>query len=199
LSGTLSVTGHPTLEGVTATGATGTGKLVFDTSPALVTPDLGAATATSLTASAAQAGAVASVTQGTVGNPVMQLVSTATNDDPTETVRQYRLTTGGASTQTLGSISLTASTTTVVQAVVVARRTGGTSGTPQDGAAYLLHAVFQGTVQIGTTQQTIIGRNQAGWDATLDYNTNAARVRVTGATSNDITWHATVRIWSVGT
>ena len=32
LSSTLAVTGHATLEGVTTTGATGTGKLVFDTS-----------------------------------------------------------------------------------------------------------------------------------------------------------------------
>lgn len=33
--------GHITTEGVTATGATGTGKLVFDTSPTLVNPNLG--------------------------------------------------------------------------------------------------------------------------------------------------------------
>lgn len=30
-----TLTGHPTIEGVTATGATGTGKLVFDTSPTI--------------------------------------------------------------------------------------------------------------------------------------------------------------------
>ncbi len=41
-------TGHQTLEGVTSTGATGTGKFVFDGTPTLVTPVLGAATATSL-------------------------------------------------------------------------------------------------------------------------------------------------------
>lgn len=41
-------TGHQTIEGVTSTGATGTGKFVFDTSPTLVTPSLGVASATSL-------------------------------------------------------------------------------------------------------------------------------------------------------
>jgi hypothetical protein len=40
-AGALSVTGHTTFEGVTSTGATGTGKLVYDTSPTLVTPALG--------------------------------------------------------------------------------------------------------------------------------------------------------------
>jgi hypothetical protein len=43
-----TVTGHPTVEGVTSTGATGTGKFVFDGSPTLVTPNIGAATATSV-------------------------------------------------------------------------------------------------------------------------------------------------------
>lgn len=43
--------GHVTVEGVLATGATGTGQFVFDTSPTLVTPVLGTATGTGLTLS----------------------------------------------------------------------------------------------------------------------------------------------------
>jgi hypothetical protein len=37
---TLSVAGHVTLEGVTSTGATGTGKIVFDNAPTIVTPTI---------------------------------------------------------------------------------------------------------------------------------------------------------------
>ena len=48
-AGALSVTGHTTFEGVTSTGATGTGKLVYDTSPVLTTPNLGTPTALVLT------------------------------------------------------------------------------------------------------------------------------------------------------
>ncbi len=44
----LAVTGHVLVEGVTSTGATGTGKFVFDGTPTLVTPVLGVATATSI-------------------------------------------------------------------------------------------------------------------------------------------------------
>ncbi len=44
-------TGHQTIEGVTSTGATGTGKFVFDGSPTLVTPNIGSATASGLTMS----------------------------------------------------------------------------------------------------------------------------------------------------
>lgn len=46
LPGTLSVTGHVTLEAITSTGATGTGLLVFGTSPTLTTAILGSSTAT---------------------------------------------------------------------------------------------------------------------------------------------------------
>jgi hypothetical protein len=42
-------TGHVIVEGVTSTGATGTGKMVFDTSPTLVTPLLGTPTSGTLT------------------------------------------------------------------------------------------------------------------------------------------------------
>lgn len=48
-AGTLNVVGHLTLEGVTSTGATGTGALVFANSPTLVTAVLGSSTATTQT------------------------------------------------------------------------------------------------------------------------------------------------------
>jgi len=44
----FATTGHLTVEGVTSTGATGTGRFVFDNSPTLITPTLGVATATSI-------------------------------------------------------------------------------------------------------------------------------------------------------
>lgn len=47
-AGLSTFSGHLDVEGVTSTGATGTGKFVFDTSPTLVTPNIGAATATSV-------------------------------------------------------------------------------------------------------------------------------------------------------
>lgn len=52
-----AITGHATIEGVTATGATGTGKFVFDGTPTLVTPVLGVATGTSLALNGATLGA----------------------------------------------------------------------------------------------------------------------------------------------
>lgn len=49
IDGDLTVSGHVTLEGVTSTGATGTGDLVFSSSPSLITPNLGVPSAATLT------------------------------------------------------------------------------------------------------------------------------------------------------
>jgi hypothetical protein len=48
-------TGHPTIEGVTSTGATGTGKLVYDTSPTISNPTF-TGTVSGLTVTATQVG-----------------------------------------------------------------------------------------------------------------------------------------------
>lgn len=48
IPGTLGVTGATTFHGVTSTGATGTGKLVYDGTPTFVTPNLGNAAYASL-------------------------------------------------------------------------------------------------------------------------------------------------------
>ena len=62
-------TGHQTIEGVTSTGATGTGKFVFDNTPTLVTPNIGAATGTSLLATGIVDGATPiTLTEGDSAN-----------------------------------------------------------------------------------------------------------------------------------
>ena len=45
----IKTSGHNTFEGVTSTGATGTGKMVFDASPVLITPNLGTPSSVVLT------------------------------------------------------------------------------------------------------------------------------------------------------
>ena len=60
-----TITGHETIEGVTATGATGTGNFVFDGSPTLVTPTIGVAAGTSLALGGATIGSNALAVTGT--------------------------------------------------------------------------------------------------------------------------------------
>lgn len=73
-------TGHQTIEGVTSTGATGTGKFVFDGTPTLVTPVLGAATVTSLTAAANTSINMIAGTYNTIQTYTPSAAGTATLD-----------------------------------------------------------------------------------------------------------------------
>jgi len=144
-----------------------------------------------------------SVRQNTLGSSVQALSSVATNDDPTELVYQNRVATTNATVTTLHTFTIPASTTYTVTSWVVARRTGGTGGTAEDGAAYTISATFKnvaGTAtQIGTTTIISTAENQAAWDCVYDVTGATARVRVTGATNNNVTWHLTARVWAVST
>lgn len=142
------------------------------------------------------------VTQGTLGSEVLRLESVATNDDPVYTVSQGRVATTDATVTTLHTVSIAANRTYFIEARVVARRTGGSAGTADDGAAYVLQGTYKtasGTVTlIGSVTTTYSAESVAGWDATLDVSGASVRVRVTGAANTNITWHCTVAVQYVG-
>lgn len=137
------------------------------------------------------------------GDVVQTIETTTSGDDPIEYTRQYRVTTTNATVTTLATIALTASKTYMIQAKVIARRTGGSAGTAEDGAGYVVTATFNtvgGVVTlIGAVDQDVVQESQAGWDCTMDSDgAGNARIRVTGATNNNVTWHAHVRTIEVG-
>lgn len=109
--------------------------------------------------------------------------------------------TTNATVTTLATYTLPSSTTYGVEAIVVARRTGGSSGTAEDGARYKLSAVYKnvaGTATIiGSVHQEQVDEDQAGWDATLDVTGATVRVRVTGAANNNIDWKVITRVFQV--
>lgn len=104
-----------------------------------------------------------------------------------------RVTTTNATVTTLLSYAIPTSNTVLLKGFVVARRTGGTSGTAEDGAAYEFKAVYKnvaGTATlIGSSTITAIGESQAGWDVTLPVSSGNVNISVTGAADNNITWY----------
>lgn len=133
------------------------------------------------------------ITQSSLGSEVHRIESVATNDDPSVRIYQNRAATTDATVTTLHTITIPSSTTVFAQATVVARRTGGSSGTAEDGASYVIAATFKNSagtaVQIGTTTVMHSNESQAGWDCVFDVTAATARIRVTGATNNNVTWH----------
>lgn len=133
------------------------------------------------------------------GNNKLRLVPTSNQDT-------YRwlptVNTTDATQTTLATIPITASSTYLIEARIVARRTGGSAGTADDGAVYVRRATYttkSGTVTLMGSVQTIgtDTEDQAGWDATLDINSTNVRVRVTGATNNNVTWMGDVSVQRV--
>jgi hypothetical protein len=143
-----------------------------------------------------------SILRGNASGPVLEIETTTTGDDPNFDIYQNRAATTDATQTTLQTIAISASKTYLIEARVVARRTGGTAGSADDGAAYVRRGVYKtvsGTVTlIGSVQDDLTSEDVAGWDCTLDISTTNVRVRVTGAADTNITWHSTVIVQEVG-
>lgn len=140
--------------------------------------------------------------QPSLGNLVMGLSSIASNDDPSESVYQNKVTTTNSTVTTIATIAIPSSTTVGIEARITARRTGGASGTAEDGAHYIIKSCYKnvaGTAtQIGSSLVEV-WESQAAWDVTFTQSSGNALLQVTGAASNNISWGVTYRTYPMGT
>lgn len=124
MSSAPTISGHPTIEGTTSTGATGTGQLVFNITPNLITPALGAAVATTInkvTITAPATGSTLTIPDGvTLTGPAVS--GTAMTLGNTETVTGVK-TFGAAGNVGKLVVAGTTSGTTVLNAASVASGT----------------------------------------------------------------------------
>lgn len=108
-----------------------------------------------------------------------------------------------ATTTPISTIACAASTTTCIDAMIVARRTGGSSGTAEDGAVYHLYSALKnvaGTAtEIAAEIVSVIGEDQAAWDVTLTVSGANALINVVGAANNDIAWVCNYHLTTVST
>jgi hypothetical protein len=140
--------------------------------------------------------------QATPGNEVVRFTTIAANDDIVEKTYQNLVTTTNNTATVIHTIPIPASTTVLLRGFIVARRTGGSAGTTDDGAAYEFQAAYNnlaGTATaIGSPSLTVIGENQAGWTVDTAVSSANLSLRVTGATNNNVTWHLTLFYHEVG-
>jgi len=162
LSAAPTITGHPTIEGVTSTGATGTGNLVFSNTPTLVTPVLGAATGTSLVLSN---GLVSTSTYGGTYSDSIVIdyttglgrISVGSGDgislyNNTDTTRQAIFAVGSTGAVTLLGGSITGTTAVTITA-------GGTNSNIN------LVPTGTGTVDVGSARITSVATPTQSSDA----------------------------------
>ncbi len=108
-----------------------------------------------------------------------------------------KVSTTNATVTTLSTINVPSTTTLSIKGYVSARRTGGSSGTAEDGAMYRVEAVYKnisGTATSIGSVVTVIGESQSGWDVTLSASSGTVLVRVTGAANNNITWRSDLEV-----
>lgn len=106
-----------------------------------------------------------------------------------------------ASTTAILRVQVNEGKTVMLQASIVARRTGGAAGTIGDSAFYVLTGAYRnvGGVLTGIgTPDLIGGEDQAGWNVGFSTSGDYAVVTVLGAVNNNITWEATVSTYEVG-
>lgn len=110
---------------------------------------------------------------------------------------QAQTTTTDATATTMTSITVPTDSTMFMRVKIVGRRTGGSAGANGDSAIYERSARFKnigGTVTIAQLQSDYTSEDQLGWNGTLDVSGTSARIRVTGAANNNITWTATYEL-----
>lgn len=101
----------------------------------------------------------------------------------------------------LQRIDVDTNKTVFIEGRVVARRTGGSSGTTGDSAFYVIQGCFKniaGTVSLVASTILNGGEDQAGWDCTFSISGTQAVLVGTGAANNNITWESTVSFYEVG-
>lgn len=97
-----------------------------------------------------------------------------------------------ATVTTLKTVKVPVSTTLLVSGYVVARRTGGSSGTANDGAAYRVEFVAKNAAGTGAliaaATVTLVGESQAAFAVTCTASAGNVLVQVAGAANNNLTW-----------
>lgn len=105
-----------------------------------------------------------------------------------------------ATVTTIATVTVPPSTTMMIEARVVGRRTGGSSGTAEDGAAYVIYAAYKnaaGTAtEIGETA-VFTAEDQSGWNATLTPSGANVNITVKGAADNNVDWLVQYRTQAV--
>lgn len=116
-----------------------------------------------------------------------------------EQLVQNQVLTTDATPTVLQTIIIPVGTTVAVEITVVARRTGGSAGTTEDGARYKIWATYKnvaGTATLIGAVSQIEDEDQPAWDTYLVPSANTVLLSVLGAGNNNVTWNGTIRIYT---
>lgn len=192
----LAVSGHLLLEGVTSTGATGTGNLVFGTSPTLSNPVVGTQSASDNSTKGASTAYVTSAISTAIAgvNPAVAVTVATTQASDTSSLTYNNGVSGiGATLTGSNNTALTfdgVTLTSLGQRVLVKNDTQSPSGA-FNGVYYL--------TQLQTAILPPILTRALDYDMPSDINSTGAIPVVSGTANASTSWLLTSSVTTVGT
>lgn len=111
--------------------------------------------------------------------------------------RQYKVQTTNNTATTLADIAVPTDAVANIEAKIVCRQHGGTSGTTGDGASYIrnIHARnLGGTVSVRQNATTVTSEDVVTFNAVVSANTSNVRIEAVGGTNRNIAWFAHVEM-----
>lgn len=135
-----------------------------------------------------------------INTNVLALVTAATGDDIGEYVVQDKVLTTNATDTTIHTLAIPASTTYAVEVIIVARRTGGTGGTAEDGGRIKLSSVYKnvaGTATLIGSQTNTPSDFSGGYTAKITVSGSNILIRVTGVANVNVSWVMTARVYLI--
>lgn len=191
-------TGHQTIEGVTSTGATGTGKIVFDTSPTLSNPTVGTQSTTDNSTLAASTAYVTTAISNAVAgiNPAVAVqVATTAAGDTSGLTYVHVAGIGDTFTGAINTaITIDGRTLILGDRVLIKNDTQTTGGV----SAGVFNGVYLVT-QIQTVAVAPILTRALDYDTPSDINNTGAIPVVLGTANANTSWILTSSISAVGT
>lgn len=119
------------------------------------------------------------------------------SDGPNTSLTQFTVATTNATVTTLATVAIPSNSSVKIEATILGRRTGGTSGAAQDAAVYVRTLRLKnvaGTVTGFNLQSDYTSEDQTTWNGTITVSGTNALVQVTGAANNNVTWYGTVKV-----
>lgn len=113
-----------------------------------------------------------------------------------------KTTTTDASNTALQRVAVATDRTVLIEARVLARRTGGSAGSAGDSAGYVVRGTFKnvsGTVSlVGSVNADYTAEDQSGWNCGFAVSGQEVQLIGTGAANNNITWESAIKVYEVG-
>lgn len=132
----------------------------------------------------------------TIGSNVFGLYSFATTSFVRSQWKQGAVNTTDATLTTVCTFAMPSSSAVLLRAHVLGHRTGGTAGTADDSAVYVMTAAYKPVAGvptiIGAATMDFQAEDQPAWNCQFVASGSSVLVRVTGAANNNITWHCTL-------